>query len=251
VATPPTPLPWTGLAVDGKAVRGANRQGAQVHLVSLVRHDDGRVLRQVAVADKSNAITAAPQLLAGLARRGTVTTMDALLTQRDLAAQIVAQGGQYVMVVKDNQPALLAAITTLFAEPPLPVAADLPDVAPTRDKGHGRLEVRTLQRSAALNDYLPWPQVGQVRRRTCQRVQWATGVIAEEAAYGLTSLLPAEASAAQGEALWRGHWAIEHRVHHVRDRTWGEDAGQVRRGHAPQALAALRNGLRSLLRALG
>ncbi len=93
--------------------------------------------------------------------------------------------------------------------------------------------------------------MGQVLRRTCQRVTLTTGVIAAEVTYGITSLPPHEASAAQVEALWRGHWAIENRVHDVRDVTWGEDAGQVRRGHAPQALAALRNGLLSLLRALG
>jgi predicted transposase YbfD/YdcC len=245
------PLPWVGLALDGKAVRGANRRGANVHLVGLVRHDDGRVLGQVAVADKSNEITAAPRLLARRDLGGTVTTMDALLTQRAVAAQIVAQGGHYLMVVKDNHPAMLAAITTLFERPPLPTATDHPDAATTCDKGHGRLEVRTLERSAALNAYLDWPAVGQVLRRTCQRVALTTGAIAEEVTYGVTSLPPTAASAAQVGALWRGHWAIENRVHYVRDVTWGEDAGQVRRGHAPQALAALRNALLSLLRALG
>lgn len=250
-APAPTPLPWVGQAIDGKAVRGANRHGAQVHLVSLVRHDDGRVLGQLAVADKSNEITAAPRLLARHPLRGTVTTMDALLTQRELATQIRSQGGHYLMVVKANQPELLAAITTLFATPPLPETTDAADIVTTCDKGHGRLEIRTLACSAALNDYLTWPAVGQVLRRTCQRVILKTGVIEEEVTYGVTSLTPEAASAAQLEALWRGHWTIENRVHRVRDVTWGEDAGQVRVGHAPQALAALRNGLLSLLRACG
>jgi predicted transposase YbfD/YdcC len=247
----PTPPPWLGLAIDGKAVRGANRHGAKVHLVGLVRHDDGRVLRQVAVADKSNEITAAPRLLAGRDLRGTVTTMDAMLTQRELAAQILAQGGHYLMIVKANQPELLAAIHTLFAMPPLPLTADATDEVTTCDQGHGRLDIRTLQRSAALNGYLAWPDVGQVLRRTCQRVTLTTGEIGAEVSYGVTSLHPRDATAAQVEALWRGHWTIENRVHRVRDVTWGEDAGQVRRGHAPQALAALRNGLLSLLRAVG
>ena len=245
------PLPWTGLALDGKAVRGANRHGAQVHLVGLVRHDDGRVLRQVAVADKSNEITAAPRLLAGWDLRGTVTTMDALLTQRALATQIRAQGGHYLMVVKANQPELLAAITTLFADPPRPTVTDAAASVSTCDKGHGRLDLRTLECSAALNAYLTWPGVGQVLRRTCQRVALATGEISTEVTYGVTSVPPHAATAAQLEAVWRGHWTIENRVHRVRDATWGEDAGQVRVGHAPQALAALRNGLLSLLRVLG
>src|SRR4051812_1150155 len=228
-AAPRTPG-WIGVALDGKAVRGANRHGATVHLVGLIRHDDGRVLRQVAVADKSNEITAAPRLLAGRDLRGTVTTMDALLTQRELAAQICAQGGHYLMVVKANQPELLAAIRTLFATPPLPLAADAVDEVTTCDQGHGRLDIRTLERSAALNDYLAWPSVGQVLRRTCQRVNLTTGALGEEVAFGVTSLHPSEASAAQVEALWRGHWTIEKRVHRVRDVTWGEDASQVRIG---------------------
>ncbi len=156
-APPAPPLPWTGLALDGKAVRGANRHGAGVHLVGLVRHDDGRVLGQVAVADKSNQITAAPRLRARRDVRGTVTPTDALLTQRAVAAQIVAQGGHYLMVVKENHPAVLGAITTLFEHPPLPVAADAADIAATRDKGHGRRELRTRERSAALKAYLTGP----------------------------------------------------------------------------------------------
>jgi predicted transposase YbfD/YdcC len=248
---PAAPPAWVGLALDGKAVRGANRHGARVHLVSLVRHGDACVLGQLAVADKSNELPAARRLLARRKLAGTVTTVDALLTQRKLAKQIRAQGGHYLMVVKSNQPALLAAIERLFTDPPPLAATDCAEAVATCDKGHGRLELRTLERSAALNDYLAWPDVGQALRRTCRRVDLATGEIGEEVTYGVTSLPPAAATAAEVEALWRGHWTIENRVHRVRDVTMGEDAGQVRVGRAPQALAALRNGLLSLLRALG
>jgi predicted transposase YbfD/YdcC len=90
-----------------------------------------------------------------------------------------------------------------------------------------------------------------VLRRTCQRIKLKTGEVSEEVTYGITSLGWQEASAAQVEALWRGHWGIENRVHYVRDVTLGEDAGQIHVGSAPQALAALRNGLLSLLRSKG
>lgn len=246
----PTPAAWEGLALDGKAVRGANRHGAHVYLLGLVRHGDGRVLGQVAVAAKDNEITAAPRLLARRDLSGTVTTTDALLTQRELADQIRAQGGHYLMVVKANQPALLAAIDRLFTTPPPPAVTDEAAQITTCDKGHGRLELRTLERSAALNAYLDWPDVGQVLRRTCQRVELITGVIGEETTYGVTSL-PTTTSAAELEALWRGHWTIENKVHRGRDATFGEDASQLRAGRAPQALAALRNGVLGLLRALG
>jgi predicted transposase YbfD/YdcC len=242
---------WAGLAVDGKAVRGANRHGASVHLVGLVRHADGLVLAQVRVAAKSNEITAAPVLLDGRELAGTVTTVDALLTQRALAAQIRRQGGHYLMVVKENQPELYLAIHRLFTEPPPPLATDHAERVTTTEKGHGRLDTRTLERSAALNEQLDWPEVGQALRRTYRSVTLATGVVSQEVTYGVTSLRPAEASAAEVEALWRGHWAIETRVHRVRDATMGEDAGQQRVGSTPQALAALRNGLLSLLRHRG
>jgi predicted transposase YbfD/YdcC len=250
-APPPTALPWIGQAVDGKAVRGANRHGADLHLVGLVRHGDGMVLGQVAVADKGNEITAAPRLLAGRDLGGTVTTGDALLTQHGLAAQIRAQKGHYLMVVKANQPGLFAAVDRLFAAPPPPLASDRAAAATTRTKGHGRLERRRLERSAALTGYLAWPDAQQVLRRTCRRVVATTGEIREEATYGVTSLPPTAATPAQVEALWRGHWTIENRVHYVRDVTLGEDACQVRVGHAPQALAALRNAVLNLLRARG
>ena len=246
----PTAGSWDGLAVDGKAVRGANRHGAAVHLVGLVRHGDGAVLGQVAVAAKSNEITAVPRLLADRDLTGTVTTLDALLTQRSIANQIRAQGGHYLMMVKPNQPALHAAIDRLFAAPPPPETTDRAAVATTVGTGHGRLERRQLERSAALTGYLAWPDAQQVLRRTCRRVILATGEIQEEVTYGVTSLPPA-ATPSQIEALWRGHWTIENRVHYVRDVTFGEDACQVRVGNAPQALAALRNGLLRLLRALG
>ena len=239
---------WTGLAVDGKAVRGANRHGADVHLVGLVRHADGLVLGQVRVAAKSNEITAAPRLLADRDLGGAVVTADALLTQRALAAQIRRQGGHYLLLVKENQPELHLAIHRLFTEPPPPLPSDCAERVTTTEKGHGRLETRTLERSAALNEQLDWPGVGQVLRRTYRAVDLATGAVSQEVTYGVTSRRPEEASAAEVEALWRGHWTIEARVHYVRDVTLGEDAGQQRVGSTPQALAALRNGLLSLLR---
>ena len=98
---------------------------------------------------------------------------------------------------------------------------------------------------------MTWPGVGQVLRRTCERLEMTTGELSREVTYGVTSLRPEEASAEEIESLWRGHWGIENKVHYVRDETMGEDRGQMRRGQAPQALAALRNGILSLLRSQG
>jgi predicted transposase YbfD/YdcC len=245
------PARWRGLAIDGKAVRGANAHGAACHLVSVVRHADGYVLQQAAVGAKTNEITAVPALLAGRDLVGCVVTMDALLAQRALARQIVAQGGHYLVVVKANQPTLYEALAEAFAGGYPIWPGDHRARCRTVSKGHGRLETRTLERTAALNDCLPWPRVGQVLRRTYHAVLLKSGAVRHEVTYGLTSLPAAETAPAEVEQLWRGHWTIENRVHYIRDVTFGEDAGQVRAGSAPQALAALRNALLSLLRALG
>lgn len=88
-------------------------------------------------------------------------------------------------------------------------------------------------------------------RRRCRRVNAHTGEGRTQTRYGITSLARAQADAAQLEQLWRGHWAIENRVHYVRDVTLGEDAGQVHVGNAPHALATLRNALLNLFRGKG
>jgi len=242
---------WQGQAVDGKAVRGANVHGAKVYLVSLVRHGSGRIRKQVRVCDKSNEITAVPIILRGVDLHGTVITLDALLCQQAIARQILSQHGHYLMVVKANQPALYTAIDLLFQPPPPGEPRDACQRCTTCEKGHGRLETRTLERTAALNDYVDWPAVGQVLRRTCERRSITTGQVSREVTYGVTSLAVSEATVAQVEALWRGHWGIENNVQYVRDVTMGEDAGQLHTGHAPQVLAALRNGLLNLLRSTG
>jgi len=241
-----------GVAIDGKAVRGVRAHGRVVHLVSLVRHD-GRVLAQAAVADKTNEITAAPRLLASQSLHNRVVTMDALLTQRAPARQIRQQGGHYLMAVKDNQPTMLDAIRTLFSTPPWLAHEREHEVWQTQTVGkdHGRLETRTLLASTTLNSYLRWPGIGQVLQRTCRRVQLSTGEVTQDTSYAITSLTPQQASPAVLERVWRGHWTIENRVHHVRDVAFGEDATRAWVGNTAQALASLRNALLILFRAAG
>jgi hypothetical protein len=110
--------PGDGVALDGKTLRGSRKQGAPgVHLLSAVSHRLGLTLGQAGVDDKTNEIPVAPTLVAGLVIEGRIFTMDALLTQREVAQTIVAGGGDYVMPVKENQPGLYAAIDTLFTTP--------------------------------------------------------------------------------------------------------------------------------------
>ena len=118
-ATPATPGAVEGIALDGKTLRGSRKQGAPaVHLLSAVSHRLGLTLGQQAVDDTTNEIPLAPVLLRGLLLEGRVVTMDALLTQRQIAQTVLDGGGDSVMVAKENQPRLQQEIATLFASPP-------------------------------------------------------------------------------------------------------------------------------------
>ena len=121
----------------------------------------------------------------------------------------------------------------------------------TRDKAHGRIEIRTLESSSTLAEYLDWPGAVQVLRRRYRRIVLKTGKTSEKVTYAVTSLSPQEADVATLAKLWREHWTIENKVHYVRDVTMHEDASQLRSGQAPQAMAALRNAILSRFRLAG
>lgn len=238
-------------AVDGKTLRGTTACGRPTQLVSLVQHGSGITLAQVAVATKRNELSAVPALLHGRDLTDTITTMDALHTQRAFAQQLQQQGGTYLMMVKANQPQLHAAIALFFALPAIAADQERWDRVETISKAHGRLEVRTLECTTGDCAYLDWPGATHVIRRTCERHVYRTGKTTTTVTYGITNLPVAETSAALLETLWRGHWVIESASHYVRDVTLGEDANHMRTGEAPETLAALRNGLLALWRRAG
>ncbi len=118
-ALPAPPGEVEAVAVDGKTLRGSRKMGAPaVHVLSAVSHRLGLTLGQLAVDDKTNEIPITPVLLRGLVLEGRVVTMDALLTQREIAQTVIEAGGDYVMVVKGNQPRLEQDIAAVFGSPP-------------------------------------------------------------------------------------------------------------------------------------
>jgi predicted transposase YbfD/YdcC len=239
-----------GVALDGKTLRGSKQRGAaDAHLLAALSHRLGVVLGQVAVADKTNEIGAAGEFLLTLVLEGRVVTADALLTQRSLARTILDRGGDYLLAVKGNQPGLREDIALLFADPAL---ADTVQATEEVGQHGGRVETRRLAASAALVGYSDWPGLQQALRLERRVVAKATGaVLRQETAYAVTSLAPAEATPAQLLALWRGHWAIENKLHYVRDVTFDEDRAQARAGTVPQCMAAFRNLAIGRLRLLG
>lgn len=245
---PPVP---PGVAMDGKTLRGSRKQGAPLtHLLSAVSHRLGLTLGQVAVGDKTNEITALHTLLAGLLLDGQVVTLDALLTQQKIAQAILAAKADYIMIVKENQPALYEAIALTFQDPVLLAEAHT-TTAHTANRGHGRHERRELTLTTALAPYLTWPGHQQVFALRRIRTNRRTGAVSDETSYGLTSLSAARADAAYVLDRVRTHWMIENGSHYVRDVTFAEDHSQVRTGSIPQVMAAFRNTAIALLRLNG
>jgi len=237
------------IALDGKTLRGSKKQGAPgMHLLSALAHHVGITLAQHAVDDKTNEITAVETLLQGLVLEGRVMTMDALLTQRHVAQTIVDKGGDYVMIVKENQPQLHADIELVFMLPP---AGDRQETARTVDIGHGRIEQRNITTSEALVGYSDWPGLAQVFELGRYVITQKTGKERAEVVYGVTSLCPKRATPGRLLELGRGHWSIENKSHWVRDVTFDEDRSQVRCGNIPYVMAALRNTTIGLLRWAG
>ncbi len=229
------------IAIDGKTVRGARTATrAAPHLVAALCHETGAVVGQVAVADKSNEIPAARDLLAVLDVQGAVVTMDAMHTQHETAAAITDAGGDYVFTVKGNQKHLYAQLKAL---PWAQVAAHT-----SVSRGHGRRARRTIK----VIDVPTWieftgaAQFAQLRRTTTRR-----GKKSVEIVYLITSADNQAASPATLAAWIQGRWGIENRLHWVRDVTFDEDRSQVRTGHAPRVMATLRSLAISLLRASG
>jgi predicted transposase YbfD/YdcC len=247
----PSP-PATPLLDEHAPLRGVTRDGHPCQLVARVAHGSGAVLGQTEVARKRDERSAVPVLLAEADLRGKVITLDALHTLKRTAQLILDQQGDYLLVVKKNQGALYDWLETLFTLPPHPADHEVWDqVGPVVEKQHGRIETRTLICGNAHIEDVAWPGVQQVVRRECERITVKTGKRTHEVSYAITSVAVARGGATELEALWRGHWTIENRLHYVRDVSLGEDAGHAAQGATAHALASLRNALLYLFRRAG
>ncbi len=248
------------LAMDGKALRGTRMAGQEGsdYVLSVYEVADQQVMAQVAVDRKENEIVAAPRALEAVSVAGKIVTGDALHTQRAISERIVERGGHYLWPVKENQPRLYEDIQRLFApDQPKPGFGKITtDFLSARkvNLGHGRLEKRSIQTSAMLNDYVDWPGVGQVYRLE-RKFSWIRqGKVYKtsgEIEVGITSLSRDQASPAKVLQVRRQHWLVETGLHYRRDVTFHEDATRMTIGAAGRILATVHNLVLGLIKRAG
>lgn len=238
------------VAIDGKTVRGSrNADQRAIHLVSAYGAGLGMVLGQVRTADKSNEITAIPELLDALLLKGAIVTIDAMGCQREIAKRIVGAGADYVLAVKENQGMLYERIRrALDAVDTFPqFYQDCRDEHREIDKDHGRIETRRCLASGILADlqFEPelWPYLRSVMMVEAMREIGDT--VTTERRYYVSSLAPDAARLANAV---RSHWRIENSMHWVLDMAFGEDHCRVRLNNAAQNFAILRRIALNLLK---
>lgn len=241
------------IAIDGKKLRRSDDRETgktAIYMVSAWATQNQLVLGQAKVAEKSNEISAIPELLQLLEITGCIVTIDAIGTQTEIAGTIVAGGGDYLLAVKENQGHLFEDIQCLFE---VDVAQGIEQAqhsyAKTVNKGHGRIETRECW-ATDQQEYLSlvrkrqqWKSLKSIVRIVAQRQ--IGGTIEVQTRYFISSL-PADAKTILKAK--RSHWKIENQVHWVLDIAFREDERRVRKDHAAENLAVLRHMALNLLK---
>lgn len=233
------------VAIDGKTLRGSHDRingKSAIHMVSAWATDISLVLGQLKTEDKSNEITAIPELIKTLALEGTIVTIDAMGCQKKITTTILDAGADYVIQVKDNQKKLHEDIALFFQEP-----ANGPfDSFETLDGDHGRIETRRYFTTGDIG-WLPGKEEWTGIRTICMalRQRDVNGETSTEAAFFISSL---ENHAPIIAKSIREHWGIENALHWCLDISFREDHCRVRKDHAPENFGILRHMATNLLK---
>jgi predicted transposase YbfD/YdcC len=252
-------VPQEIVALDGKALRRALDKDQSVqYIVSAWAESNGLVLGQLKVADKSNEITAVPELLRVLELSGCIVTLDAMGCQKKIAKEIVEADADYVLALKGNQEKVHEEVKSFLdatleekqrRRPPgalAPKEAQTLQAFETVEKDHGRLETRRYYQSDCLAwfaDKGKWEGLASVG--LVESVRERDGKTTLERRYYLSSLKLGVETFARAV---RGHWGVENKLHWVLDVCFGEDQSRAREGYAAENLATLRRLTLNLLR---
>ncbi|WP_158288404.1 ISAs1 family transposase [Mucilaginibacter psychrotolerans] len=238
------PVEKTIIAIDVKSVRksACRQQGlGALHLVSAWSAHNQLVLGQYKVADKSNEITAIPELLSLLDIKDSVVTIDAMGTQKKIAEQIITAQGDYILSLKENQGALYEQVTSLFN------SYKEDSYSQSHDKGHGRIEIRTckvIQQLNWLDEKEHLTKLSSIIKISSERIIGEKSSLQDR--YYISSL---PADAAWFNSSVRSHWGIENHLHWQLDVGFGEDYNTTRNGQAAQNLALVRKMAINILKA--
>jgi predicted transposase YbfD/YdcC len=236
------------IAIDGKTLRGSGVGGQKtLHLVSAWATANCLSLGQVAVAEKSNEITAIPKLLELLELKGAFVTIDAMGCQKAIAAKIVERQGNYILTVKENQEHLLEDIQAAISRASESDYAGVEhDTYETRERGHGREEYRcytVLHTTGGIRNAADWANLTTIG--FCYSERTVDGVTSEESRYFIGS--KKISAKVYGNAL-RNHWGIENQLHWQLDVCFDEDKNRVSKKHGAENLALVRRLALSLLK---
>jgi predicted transposase YbfD/YdcC len=238
------------VSIDGKTLRHSFDTAtgqAPIHVISAWASKNRLVLGQLKVEDKSNEIPAIPALLALLDLRGCTVTLDAMGCQKEIARQIIAQEGEYVLSLKGNQGTLHADVAEFFEDARQREFAGVGhQYTETVEKDHGRIEkrrywlVEAVDWLVARHDWVGLHSISMI-----ERIRQVGTAVTSEVSYTINSLTGSVAKLARAA---RSHWGIENQVHYVLDVTFDEDACRIRKENAPQNLATARHIALNLLR---
>ena len=237
------------IAIDGKTLRSSydhERDRAAIHMVSAWGTENKLSLGQVVVHEKSNEITAIPELLQVLEISGALVTIDAMGCQREIADRIREKGSDYVLAVKQNQPKLYEQVEQAISVALEGDSEDL-DEHQTLEKGHGRTETRTYAIVAAPESVDPeelWRDLSAVGIAISERIDSQGRQSMETRYYILSRLITSREFA---DAV-RSHWGIENNLHWQLDVSFREDECRVSRDHGPANLSVIRRFALGLLK---
>lgn len=236
------------ISIDGKTSRHSfDKDKSPLHMISAFSSEARIVMCQEKVSDKSNEITAIPNLLEWLDLRGAIVTIDAMGCQVEIASKIIDKGGDYIFSLKGNQGTLHEEIKLFFKDQQL--LKENIDVCTTVDGDHGRIETRTCLVSNDINwikeAHERWSSIKSIIKIDSTRE--IKGASSFESRYYISSI---QLDASKILHAIRSHWAIENSLHWVLDMSFGDDQSRIRKGNAPQNMAIIRHVSLNMIRAV-